>query len=717
MKTLFTLIMLSISWLGFAQTKISGRVQDEKGEPVPGANVFLQNTYDGTTSGVDGKFEFTSAEKGKQVFVVKFVGYKEFQQVIELTGQPIVIPSIIQEEINQLEAVTITAGSFGASDESRRTIFRAVDIASTAGATADIAGALNTLPGTQKVGEEGRLFVRGGDGNEARTFIDGLVVLDAYGPSAPNTPSRGRFLPFMFKGTSFSTGGYSAEYGQALSSALVLDSRDKSEMTRTDIGIMSVGADVAHTQVWDRSSLAAKIQYTNIRPYFGLINQEIDWELPPASIEASSAFRQQIGKNGLLKVFGNFNHTNYSLYNHAIEDYSIKQLYDLTNDYSYLNGFYRQSLNDKWSVRGGMSYTFNRNDSYLDADHTVEVDKGIHVKAVTEGSLSEQVELRTGLELINHNYRLTVDPVNEVDVENSFDEVISAGFVEADVFASNNFVTRGGLRLEHNNLLNKVSVDPRFSLAYKTGESGQVSMAYGKFRQSPKNQYLRVNNSLESEKADHYILNYQLVTNSRTFRVETYYKEYNDLIKFNNGDAQDLTNYGRGYAKGLELFWRDNRSIKNVDYWVSYSYLDTERDYLNTPYSVAPTFASAHNFSLVYKHFVSKLKSQFGMTYSYTSGRPYNDPNMDQFNGGKTKNYQDLSANVSYLPTSQVIIHFSCTNILGRDNIFGYEFSTTPDVNGLYAGRPIRQPAPRFLFLGIFITLSKEKSVNQLPTL
>jgi hypothetical protein len=99
------------------------------------------------------------------------------------------------------------------------------------GATADIAGALNTLPGTQKVGESGRLFVRGGDGNETRTFIDGLVVLDAYKPSAPNTPSRGRFLPFMFKGTSFSTGGYSAEYGQALSSALVLDSKDKGELT------------------------------------------------------------------------------------------------------------------------------------------------------------------------------------------------------------------------------------------------------------------------------------------------------------------------------------------------------------------------------------------------------------------------------------------------------------------------------------------------------
>jgi vitamin B12 transporter len=33
---------------------------------------------------------------------------------------------------------------------------------------------------------------------------------------------------------------------------------------------------------------------------------------------------------------------------------------------------------------------------------------------------------------------------------------------------------------------------------------------------------------------------------------------------------------GYGNAKGIELFWRDNETIRNVDYWVSYSYLNTE---------------------------------------------------------------------------------------------------------------------------------------------
>ena len=189
------------------------------------------------------------------------------------------------------------------------------------------------------------------------------------------------------------------------------------------------------------------------------------------------------------------------------------------------------------------------------------------------------------------------------------------------------------------------------------------------------------------------------------------------MIKFPDGDRRNLTNLGNGDAKGIELFWRDNASVDRLDYWISYSYLDTKRNYLDFPFEAMPSFASKHNFSVVTKYFVQKIKSQLGLTYSFTSGRPYNDPNAESFNNGRTPNYADLSFNWSYLPTTSVIIHFSCTNLLGRDNVFGYEFSAAPMEDGTFASRAIRQPAPRFLFLGIFITLSKDKSVNQLPSL
>jgi hypothetical protein len=714
---IFALILSSAS--AFPQTKIRGKITDQKDQPLPGVNIVIKDTYDGASSDANGNFDFSTEEKGERIIIASSVGYKTTQEAIRLEGQAIDLTIQLKEEINALEAVVISAGSFTAGDEKRRTILKAIDIATTAGATADIAGVLNTLPGTQKVGESGRLFVRGGDSNETRTFIDGVAVLNPYGTSAPNTPSRGRFLPFMFKGTSFSTGGYSAEYGQALSSALVLNSKDKADMNQTDLGFLSVGTDIAHTQVWDKASWTGKVQYTNITPYFHLINQRIDWVAPPVAMEGSTAYRQQIGKDGLFKFFGNFNQSDFSLYNHGIADPSSKQLYDLKNYYRYSNASYKQSINDKWSVRSGFSYNYNQNVFTIDRYPELETEAGTHSKIVFENSVSEKVELKVGGEVMSRSYSASkVDSITNLVLARSFTETISSSFVEAEAYASNHLVFRGGMRGEYNSLNKQFGLDPRFSVAYKPKEKGQFSFAYGKFRQSAKNMYLRENNLLGSERADHFILNYQIISNNRTFRVETYYKRYYDLVKFQyQGLDTIFQNTGTGYAKGVEVFWRDNQSIRNVDYWVSYSYLDTKRNYLNFPYSAIPAFASAHNFSVVYKHFITPLKSQIGLTYSYASPRRYFNPNTTDFNSNKTPSYQDLSANISYLPKYWLIIHLSCTNLLNHNNIFGYQYNATPGSDGVYASRPIRQAAQHFLFLGVFITLTKNKSVNQLPNL
>jgi hypothetical protein len=719
MKTLASLFFVMIATTAFSQTQITGKVTDATGEPIPGANVLIKDSYDGTSSAVDGSFSFVSNEKGSQTLVVSFVGYKSHVQAIELTGKEIVLTLVLKEEINQLDGVVISAGSFTAGEEKRRTILKPVDIAMTAGATADIAGALNTLPGTQKVGESGRLFVRGGDGSEARTFIDGMVVLDAYGPAAPNTPSRGRFLPFMFKGTSFSTGGYSAEYGQALSSALVLTSKDKAEMNQTDIGILSVGADVAHTQVWDRASVSGKVQYTNIQPYFGLINQRVDWNVAPESFESSAAYRQQVGKTGMFKFFGNFNQSSFSIFNHDILNPALKQKFDLTNRYRYGNVSYQQAIGT-WTLRGGTSYSYNQNDVRVDNMPIGETETGIHTKIVAEHSVSDQFEIRMGSEIFHRQYKSTrynkeIDDSEEL----SFRELLSATFVEGEYYLSNKVVAKAGGRFEYVELNQSAIVSPRLSLAYKPGKQGQFSFAYGSFTQSPQNQYLRFNTQLKQEAAQHFILNYQIITSHKTFRIEAYQKEYRNLVRFDSSNPQIISNTGKGTARGIELFWRDSQTIKNVDYWLSYSFLDTKRLYLDYPIAAAPTFASAHNFSAVYKHFISKLKSQVGFTYSFSSSRPYYNPNRpaSQFHEDRTPAYHDLSANVAYLPKNNLIVYVSCTNLLGRDNIFGYQFSSTTNGQGQYESRSVRQAANRFLFVGVFITLSKNKSVNQLPNL
>jgi hypothetical protein len=93
----------------------------------------------------------------------------------------------------------------------------------------------------QKQGETGKIIVRGGDNNESATYMDGLLVSSPYYSSMPDLPSRGRFSPFMFNGVMFSTGGYSAEYGQALSSVLELKTPGLFDENITSLSIMDVG--------------------------------------------------------------------------------------------------------------------------------------------------------------------------------------------------------------------------------------------------------------------------------------------------------------------------------------------------------------------------------------------------------------------------------------------------------------------------------------------
>ena len=41
----------------FGQSQIQGTVKDLKGKPLPYVNIFIENTYKGTTSNEDGQYE------------------------------------------------------------------------------------------------------------------------------------------------------------------------------------------------------------------------------------------------------------------------------------------------------------------------------------------------------------------------------------------------------------------------------------------------------------------------------------------------------------------------------------------------------------------------------------------------------------------------------------------------------------------------------------
>ncbi|MFI2744133.1 carboxypeptidase-like regulatory domain-containing protein [Zhouia sp. PK063] len=717
MKKYITLFLIIIQSVAFAQTTVSGIVTDQKGMPIEGANVYLENTYDGGSTNAKGVFNFTTEESGTQTLVVSFITFQTYKKTAEVTTFS-KIKIALKEEINTLTGVTLTAGNFEAGDNSKASVLKPLDIVTTASAVGDVFGALQTLPGTTTVAEDGRLFVRGGSAEETQIFIDGMRVFSPYTPTAKNLPTRGRYSPFLFKGISFSTGGYSAEYGQALSSVLLLNTIDKPTQNQTDISIMTLGGGLGHTSIWGKNSISINTSYINLKPYLEVVPDRNNWKKPYESISGEAVYRHQF-ENGLFKFYTAYDYTSFNVFQEDINYDDLIQ-FKIKNTNMYTNASYKGVLNNDWIVNGGVSFSATTNDLNIVNDAIDDKEIGIHGKLKFIKSFHQHIKLNVGGEFFTSTFKEHYMQKDASEIQNEVTNKLPALFAESDIYFTNKLAAKVGIRASYASITNEWKINPRLSLAYKTGEHDQVAVAYGIFNQLPQNSLLKYEQPLQSSQAAHYIFNYQYVNNGKTFRAETYYKKYTNLFTYEEDEMykySNLGNNGKGYATGLDVFWRDNKSFKNIDYWVSYSYLDTQRKFEDYPNEVTPSFAAKHNLSLVGKFWVNALKSQFGVTYNFSSGRPYNNPNRDDFMNSKTKSYNNISLSCAYLLSQQKILFISLSNPFGFKNVNGYQFTNTPNAAGFYDSRTIKPASDTFFFVGFFWTISDHKKTNQLDNL
>ncbi|GEQ85902.1 TonB-dependent receptor [Patiriisocius marinistellae] len=700
-----------------AQTTISGIVTSTSGTPIFGANVYLDGTYDGGTTNEAGKFTFTTVETGIQTIMASYVSFETFMMAQEVTKMKNITIKL-REDVNSLETVVLSAGTFEASDNSKVSVLKPLDVVTTASALGDFVGALQTLPGTSTVAEDGRLFVRGGDANETQIFIDGIRVFTPYTPTTNNTPTRGRYSPFLFDGITFSTGGYSAEYGQALSSVLLLNTIDEPVQEATNISIMTLGLGIGNTQKWERNSLSVNASYINLGPYNAVFNNRNDWKKPYQTASGEAVFRQKFKTDGLLKVYAAFDTSNFELIQ---EDINIAEgvRFELDNKNFYTNVSYRDYLAADWKLEAGGSYTIAKTDVGIN-DETIEgTENSAHVKLKLRKRFSSRFKLSLGAEQFLTDFEEGFSSPF-VTTQYGYDNNISAAFTEADLIFSRKLALKVGLRGEYSGLFDAFTVSPRVSLAYKTGKNSQLSVAFGDFKQQPDSEVLKFQQDLKARSTQHYILNYQYTANNRIFRAEAYRKNYDDLITFDTEFAEfdsNYTNNGDGYAQGLDVFFRDNETFKNMDYWVSYSFLDTEREYRNYPTSATPSFANTNNLSLVAKYWIEDWKSQVGFSYQYGSGRTFTNPNKDGFLQDKTRDFNSVSLNWAYLIDQQKILYLSVNNAFAFKNVNGYQYNSTPNSQGVFDRRALQPATDQFFFVGFFWTISEDGKENQLDNL
>ena len=730
MKTrIFTLLFtFAFTFTLIAQITISGKVLGRNNKPLKDVSVTLKDTYDGATTDETGNYKFETSEKGSQTLIFSHPKFIEIEKSIQIEDKNLILNAELKESVSEIDAVVISAGSIEASDKKRATtLLTPIDVYTTAGANGQISSALETLPGVQKVGESEGLFVRGGTGTETKFFMDGNLVNNYFGNSVPGIKAMDRLNTSLFKGNVFSSGGYSAVYGQALSGVLALESIDLPERNAADFGISPIFASGGIQRVNQEKthSYGISLGYSNLELMQKILKFNTDFEKAPQSFGGNGNFRIKTSRGGFIKYYGSYDTSSMKLSSPNLDDETSSDKINQNGKNTFHSLSYREKFG-RYTLNLGSSYTYNQNIlhfSNIDQNGSSQFNNDIdskgnyfNAKALIERKLFKISAIRAGIEL-NTTKEETWVSIAQKNYE--FRDDITSLFAETDLGISNDLSLKIGARAENSSSINRWNFSPRFAMAYRISKEWTSSLAYGTFFQNPESRFFTENYQPNYQRADHYIFQVQRAADGRSLRLETYYKKYQDLIKTTTDFYRPIAvnNNGSGYAKGVELFWRDKKSLKNIDYWVSYSYLDSKRDYLNYTESLFPNFAAKHTLSVVAKKFVTNWKTGFNISYNYNSGRPYynfvtENGNTVLKNQGFVKDYQAVNFSLNYLPNlgkkdarAFTVLVLSINNVLGTKNEFGYNFSS----NGLKS-RAIVPPTNTFVFIGAFISFGTDRT-------
>ena len=670
------LMLLAVCNLA-AQTTISGVVTDGR-EPLASANVFIIGTIDGYLTDSLGRFSFTTSKTGEVTLKATFIGYEDYTLTADVS-QLSHLTIRMSERATSINEVVVTASTFSFGKSENFKTMDALDVVMAGNSCGDIVAALQTLPGTQMVGENDKLYVRGGESDECQTFINGMHVLVPYSTNTKNTAVRGRFSPFMFKGINFSLGGYSGEYGQALSAVLPMETTDAATSDKFGVSASLVDWNVGGTKAYRNSSLSFNAALTSMGLYDRLFTQRQDFTRPYRKLSGEAQYKKEFNTSSVLKSYIGYDLTSVGQRiggrNLSLKEHNI-----------YANVTHRAAIGRGYTLFTGIansSVLSDIDDARTSGDHYHNFRNEVHLKADVRKVCSDALKLSAGVEDYIRNSRMRYDAyLYQLDY-NVFAAHIDAQWrviphVFLNMSARTEFMKSDWLLM------------PRATLSYIPTKHLQFSLVSGRYSQTIGDDYLaQSQKNLSQSTADHAILSMQYKSQATILRIEPYWKKYHHLPLLEDGIYQP---HGYGTSRGVDVFVENHSLVKHLTTTFSYSFNDSKRLYLNYTEELMPDFASRHNLRLTAKYAVGK--AIIGLAESYASGR--------HFPNGSTPHYNSVDVNLTYLLSPKVIIYSSLNNVFGRTNIFRYDA----------VGSPVVPSRDRFLYIGIFVSLKNNKAYD-----
>lgn len=560
---------------------ITGKVVDKiTKEPLPGVNVIILGTNLGAATNVRGEFTITGIETGIYQVRASFIGYdaQTKSDVVVNNVRPTNILFELMVAAIELGGITVKSDYFYMDPTELNSIasFSYEEIRRAPGGFEDVVRALSVLPGVA-VASPGRndLIVRGGAPSENLYVVDGFVVpnINHFGSQgATGGPLSFINLDYV-RETSFSTGGFSALYGDKLSSVLTIDLREGRKDRIGGKGTIS--ASQFGFNLEGPVSQTSNFIFSARRSYLDFIFNAAGFNFVPEYYDLLSKFTYDIdNKNKLSYLFiGAFDKVKFNN-NNSDDLYENSRILG-SDQNQYLTGISYRRLFDKGFLnltlsRNFVDYNSSQRDTLLnpiflnksrEGENELKADVVYKLSSTSEvnfGASAKLIKFKTDVKLpgfiTSFGDTLTITSLNK---ESNFSKY--GIFAQYSDMLFNRLRLSIGLRADYFNAINtNYYVSPRFAIAYMLSDVASINFAAGIYHQSPSYIWLAAvpeNKNLKAVKVNQFVLGYdRKLREDVRIKLEGFYKDYNDYPTSLLRPYLVLANTGAGYGGGDDNF-------------------------------------------------------------------------------------------------------------------------------------------------------------------
>ncbi len=714
-------------------TIITGVVHDESGSPLEMVNVQLIGTHDGGVTDSSGRFFVITANQGKVVLRASLIGYEPAECHLTISKDaPIEVDVTCFQTPVQLQEVVVGGNTFTTGTGMKGATLHSLDVVTTPGASADIFRAVQTFPGIAVLDEGSGLFVRGGDVGETAILLDQATVVHPYKYESPTGGFFGTIPPFLVEGTFFSSGGFSARYGNALSGILAMESMGMPSRLTSSIGIgLAAGSLAVAIPIMpnilgirisgNRSFTEAMLRMNGIRNKF---------TLPPDGFDGNVSVLWKYSPTAQIKFFTFVNKNTIGV---QMNEPSFSNAY-VSSEMNWLQNLQWTEISNRWILKASLSLNRFSTERSLGSLHLKPSDNTYKVRFDAEDCINVSRRLLIGIEAesIANRYEGTVpqnpsvlDPQASVfTLDEEYSALRIGAYAEYELKFSRRMWTRMGVRSDYYDMAKQVVADPRVSIRYDVSNGLQCHASWGVYHQFAEPYRYNTQNgnpSLSAQTARHLTAGIDYADDLLLVRIESYRKTYSDLVLA--AKPQHYANMGDGIASGMDLFVKYGAFLRTAIHgWVSYSYLHSKRlqarDLVDRyVYEESrSSFDITHTLTVVAKAQLLGFVSA-GVTFRCATGKPftpitgataraggaYYEPIEGEVNSQRYPNFDRLDGSLSYFcpfgEGNAAVFYLGITNVLNKANPVMYEYS--PD----YSRRTLRTTdVRRSVYFGISVS-------------